>query len=108
MKAGTEHIGHPFVSQKLILSADAAAVALDAKFLKKYLLQVEIKTTSDNAVTFSIASHLGATLFTTTTTAATTGEVAQPTAYYAITGIPTYTLSGLGSGSATIVVTATI
>ena len=104
--AGAYKLPSKAVVEKLSLSADASGVALDDAFQGNYLFQVEIYTSADDAVTFSIASETGTTLFTTTTTAATSGEIDGPDAYYMITGAATYTLSGLGSGTATILITA--
>lgn len=96
-----------FITQVLTLSADASAVALDATLSGGYLCQVEIFASADDAMTFTINSALGTQLFTTTTTAATSGEISTPTAFWAIPEgqTPTYTLSGLGSGTVTIEVT---
>lgn len=94
-----------YVTQVLSLSADASDVSLDAALIGGTLFHVEILTSADNAVTFSIKSGLGTTMLTKTTTAATTGEYASPSDRYAINRLPTYTLSGLGSGTATIEIT---
>jgi len=95
------------VTQVLSLSADATDASFNADLAGRYLYQVEIVTSLDDAVTFTINSALGTQLFTTTTTTATDGEVSTPTTFYTITKnrTPTYTLSGLGSGTATIEVT---
>lgn len=94
-------------TQYLELSADDSSVDLDQRLAGGYLTQVEIYSSADDAMTFTIYSHLGTTLFTTTTTAATSGEIETPDAFYFIpvATTPTYTLSGLGSGTVTIEIT---
>lgn len=94
-----------YVTQKLVLSADAEDVALGSNLVGGYLFSVEIISSADDAVTFSIKSSLGTVLFTTTTTVATSGEISGPQAYWVINGVPTYTLSGLVSGTVTIEIT---
>jgi hypothetical protein len=91
--------------QTLTLSADASAVDLDASLIGGFLYSIEIYASADDAMTFSIASHLGTTLYTTTTTGATSGQIETPTAFWPISDIPTYTLSGLGSGTVTVEIT---
>lgn len=94
-------------TEYMTLSADASGVLLDPRLAGGYLTQVEIYSSADDAMTFSIDSHLGTELFTITTTAATGGEIATPTAFWWIPKAtsPTYTLSGLGSGTVTIEIT---
>lgn len=94
-----------YVTQKLDLSADASAVALTDDLVGGYLFSVEILTSADDVVTFTIDSGIGTVLFTDTTVAATAGEIANPTGYWPINSQPNYTLSGLGAGTATIEIT---
>jgi hypothetical protein len=91
----------------LATTSTLSAVPLDWKLAGSYLYQVELLTSLDDTVTFAITSSLGVTLFTTTTTAATSGAITMPVAFYAITpgDQATWTLTGLGSGTATIKVT---
>lgn len=96
------------VTESLTLGANVTGSALPAILKGGYLYQVEVKATDDDAVTFSIASENGSTLYTTTTSAATTGEVGQPTAYWWIhpTEAATYTLSSFsGTGTITVLIT---
>jgi hypothetical protein len=95
------------ITESLSLSADDSDVALSTKLRGGYLFQVEVFTSADDAVTFTINSALGTQLFTMTTTAATSGEIEQPDYFYYVptNRTPTYTLSGLGSGTATIEIT---
>lgn len=102
--AGAKKLPGGSIVEVLSLSADASAVALSTEFIGQYIYQIEIKTSADDAVVFTINSESGSTLFTKTTTAATSGEIGQPSGYYLITGPATYTLSGLGSGTAIITV----
>ena len=104
--AGVEHFEAGHRSETLTLSADDSSVALSEDFVGYYLFQIEIFASADDAVTFSLNSEVGTQLFTTTTTAATSGEIKGPSAYYLITGPMDYTLSGLGSGTVTIVISA--
>ena len=87
------------------LSADDSDVSLPASLIGGTLYCVEVKTSDDDAITFTIKSHLGSTMLTGTTSGATSGEYIDATRYRAINGLPTYTLAGLGSGTATIEVT---
>lgn len=101
-REGTDVI---YRTQQIVLSADASTVDLSTFLVGGYLFSVEIFTSLDDAVTFSINSAVGTVLFTDTTTAATSGEISSPSGYWPINGTPNYTLSGLGSGTATIEVT---
>ena len=94
-------------TETLTLSADGSAQEFEASVSGSYLYQVEILTSDDDAVTFTINSALGTQLYTTTTTSATSGEIELASNYYSISKhrTPTYTLSGLGTGTATIEVT---
>ena len=94
--------GGGYVKQTLTLSADATDQSLEASLIGGTLFTVQIVTSADDAVTFTIKSNRGTTMLTTTTTSATSGEWASPSDRYPIDGLPTYTLSGLGSGTATI------
>ena len=98
-----------YITQTMTLSADASAVYLGGNLCGGYLFSVEIISTADDAMTFSIASQNGTTLYTTTTTAATSGQIENPTGMWPMnctgTDRPTYTLSGLGSGSVVIEIT---
>lgn len=89
----------------LTLTADASDVDLHSDLLGGYLYSVEIYASADDALTFTVNSGLGTELYTTTTTGATSGEIGIPTAYYPITRMPTYTVSGIGSGTVTVEVT---
>lgn len=95
------------ITEALTLTADAAAVALPSNLSGGYLYAVEINSTADDAMTFSISSALGTTLFTRTTSGAIAGEIAHPSGYWPIPRgtTATYTLAGLGAGSVTIYVT---
>lgn len=94
-------------TQVLTPTADASAQDFNAQVAGSYLYSVEIKTSTDDALTFTIYSGLGTQLFTRTTTAATSGDISMPTAFWPITRdrTPNWTLSGLGSGTITIEVT---
>ena len=97
------------VTLQLTPSADASAQPFNASIAGSCLYQVEIKATDDDAVTFTINSALGTPLYTTTTSAATTGEIGHPAAFWAIPkdSVPTWTLSDFsGTGDLTIEVTA--
>jgi len=95
------------ISETLTLTANASAVALHERLAGGYLYAVEIYSTGDDAMTFTINSELGTQLFTMTTTAATSGEIKQPTAFWPIVygTTPTYTLTGFSGTTVTIVVT---
>lgn len=101
-----------FVVETLALDDNATTQNLDVKFIGTYIYQARIEGTADDAVTFSVngkqlnASTTGATLLTKTTTAATSGEMATPSAYYVITDRPTYTISGVDSGTIYVRITA--
>lgn len=95
-----------FVVETLTPTADAASQQFVAPMNGTYLMAVEIKSSVDDAVTFTINSGLGTELFTTTTTAATSGEIKAATDRWPVYGTPTWTLSGFsGAGTLTIVVT---
>lgn len=94
-----------YVTQKLVLSADATAVNLSDDLVGGYLHSVEIFTSNDDIVVFSIDSGIGTVLFTDTTAAATSGEISSPTGAWPINSTPNYTLSGLGAGTATVEIT---
>jgi len=95
-----------FVIETLAPTADASAQAFVAPCQGTYLMSVEIKAASDDAMTFTINSAEGTVLFTTTTTAATDGEISAADDRWPITGVPTWTLSGYsGSGALKIIVT---
>jgi len=102
-----------YITQILYLSADGSA-SLGNNLCGGYLFSAEVFTSADDAVTFSIASRYGTVMLTGTTTAATSGEYIDPTAYRPMNcnsdslssnDNPQYTLSGLGSGTAIIEVT---
>jgi hypothetical protein len=105
--AGVKTLSTPGIMkvQTLTLSADASSVDLSPELVGFYGYTVEIHTSADDAVTFTIDSCLGTELFTTTTTGATSGEISSWPTPWPITCTPTYTLSGLGSGTATVVIT---
>lgn len=92
---------------ELVLGGDVTAALLPDILRGAYLYQIEVKTSDDDAVTFAINSEIGSTLYTTTTSAGTTGEVGQPTAYYWIhwNEAATYTLSSMSSGTAQVKIT---
>jgi len=98
-----------YVTQVLTLSADDADEPLEKVLCGGYLFSVEVLSTLDDAMTFTIFSRLGTTIFTTTTTAATSGEIKNPSGYWPMnktkTTLPTYTLADLGSGTVTIEIT---
>ena len=94
-----------YVTQKLDLSADASAVNLSEDLVGGYLFSVEIFTSADDAVTFTIDSGIGTVLFTNTTVTATAGDIANPSGYWPINSLPNYTLAGLGAGTATVEIT---
>lgn len=91
-----------YITQRLSLSADASAVDLNDNLVGGYLFSVEIFTSADDAVTFTINTGIGSPIYTTTTTAATNGETPVVTDRFTINSTPNYTLSGLGSGTITI------
>lgn len=105
IKSHMEVPNRMITTQVLVLSANAAAIDLDHKLNGGYLFAVEVFASADDAVTFTINSGLGTELYTTTTSAATSGEIGYPSAYWPITRTANYTLSGLGSGSVTVEVT---
>lgn len=96
-----------FVNQTISLTDNAAAVDFNAMLVGGYLYAIEIFSVSDDVVTFTINSALGTVLYTTTTTAATDGEIENPTGYWPIVKgqTPTYTLTDFTGTSITIVVT---
>lgn len=91
-------------TETLTLSANASGVSFDGRVCGSWLNAIEIYASADDAVTFTINSYLGTQLYTTTTTSATSGEIGVPTQFWPIpkNQTPTYTLSGLGSGTVTI------
>jgi hypothetical protein len=95
---------HSFIDT-ISISADGSA-ALPANWKGWYLTQVHVLTSLDDAVTLTINQHNGGQWGTITTTAATSGEYMNSDASSGecryITGTPTYTLSGLGSGTLTL------
>lgn len=95
-----------FSTETLTITADASGVDFtDVRILGSVLYCVELKTTLDDAITFSMNTATGAQIFTKTTTAATGGEIGYPPMLYPIHEMPKYTVSGLGSGSLTVKVT---
>jgi hypothetical protein len=95
-------------TQTITVTADFSDTVLHASLAGGYLFQVAIKTTLDESVTFAIANELGCPLFSESWSAAATGEAPKsPSSYFWIPAgtSPTATLSGLGSGSATIQIT---
>lgn len=98
-------LGHSFIDT-ITISADGSAVALPSYWKGWYLAQVFLLASADDAFTITINQHNGGRVGTITTTAATTGEYMPSDAATAecryITGTPTYTLSGLGSGTITL------
>lgn len=93
------------ISERITLTDNVANASLPSNLRGGYLFAVEVKSTLDNAVVVTIKSELGTTLYTTTTTGAIAGEIGNPSSYWPLNGIPTYTVSGLGSGSVTIEIT---
>lgn len=88
----------------LTTDADFSNMQFPAGFTSGYLFQIEIKTSADDAVTYTIASGLGTTLYTTTTSAAKSGEIGAPDTYWfmqADEGVKS-TLANMASGTATI------
>lgn len=95
-----------YYTQTLTFPGTATTGNLHADHIGGYLFSYEIKASADDAMTFAVASHLGTVLFTRTTTAATDGEIANPTGYWPINGIPTYALTNFsGTGTVTVEVT---
>ena len=96
-----------FISQTITLTDNAAAVDLNTMLAGGYLFAIEIFSVGDDAVTFTINSSLGTTLFTKTTTAATDGEIANPSGYWPIVkkASPNYTLTDFTGSAITIIVT---
>lgn len=88
--------------EKLSLSSNAIDVSLSNQFVGAFLYSVQIKTSDDDIITFTVKSSLGTPLYTITTSTATVGVDNGVGFYHVFTGAPTYTLSGLGSGTATI------
>ena len=90
------------------VSADFSGTDLEDRMSGGFLYQVGIKTTLDESVTFTVTSASGFPLFSESWTAAATGEEPKlPSGFFWIpTGsTPNATLSGLGSGTATIEIT---
>jgi len=71
----------------------------------KYLFTYDIKTSLDDAVTLTILSRNGTTLQAITTTGATSGEAGKFTTSWLLSGGEQFTLTGIGSGTATVDVT---
>jgi hypothetical protein len=98
-----------YISETLTLSDNASAVALPSNLIGGNLFSVEIKASADDSVVFTINSRLGTVLFTKTTSTAVTGVIESPLGYWALNKVgtagPTYTLSGLGSGTVQIEIT---
>jgi len=96
-----------FVNQTITLTDNAASVDLNNMLAGGYLYAIEIFSVGDDVVTFTINSELGTALYTTTTTAANSGEIENPTGYWPIVNgsLPNYTLTGFTGTSITIVVT---
>lgn len=93
-------MSHSFV-ETLSLSADGSG-SLTSDSFGCYLVQVEVSASADDAITLTLNTETGTQIGTITTSAATTGEFMALSAYRYITDTPTYTLSGLGSGTATV------
>jgi len=96
-----------FISQTITLTDNAAAVDFSTMLGGGYLFAVEILAVGDDAVTVKINSALGTELFTRTTTAATDGEIANPSGYWPIGKGSTanYTLTDFTGSAITIIVT---
>jgi hypothetical protein len=101
-----------YVTQVLELSADGSG-DLGTELCGGYLFSVEITTSTDDAVTFTIDSRLGTELFSRTTTAATSGEIANPSGFWPMNydtddtanDYPTYELADMSGGTATAEIT---
>ena len=93
------------ISERITLTDNIANEPLPSNLRGGYLFAVEVKSTADDAVVVTIKSELGTTLYTTTTTGAIAGEIGYPSSYWPLNGVPTYTVSGLGSGSVTLEIT---
>jgi len=96
------------VTQEMTWSANAT-VNLSGKLSPGYLYQVTIKTSADESVTFVIKDSYGNELFNRSWTAAATGEAPKfPTGFFHIPkgSRCTGTLSGLGSGTAKVLITS--
>jgi hypothetical protein len=88
----------------ITVSANAANQAFEVSFTGSYLYQIEMLSSIDTTVQLTILSHLGTTLYDSTsadwTLATGNGGVPQfPSDSYAITGNLKYTVAGLGSGT---------
>lgn len=96
-----------FIYDTLEPAADASDQQFNISLMGSYLYQYEIKTSADDIVTFTVKSAEGSTLFAVTTSGATSGEIGFFDDFWALTGRPTWTLSGLGSGTIKIIITCT-
>ena len=94
-----------YVTQKLTLSANAGPVDLEEYMVGGVLYSVELVSSADDAVTFTLNTGNGAVMATITTTGATNGEWMFPDDRYPINSVPNYTLSGLGSGTVEVDIT---
>ena len=95
-----------YFTQTLTIPSDSATGSLSADHIGGQLFSVEIISSDDDTVKFDILSHIGTTLFTRTTTAATSGEIANPTGFWPVNGIMTYALTSFsGTGTVTIEIT---
>lgn len=95
---------------EITLSADVSDALLPSVMLGNYVYQGEVSSSADDVVTFTIDSDQGNPYYSITTSAATSASatnISQPVAYYWIgkDEVATYSLSGLGSGTVTIIVT---
>jgi len=86
------------------VTADAGGVAntafLDADKLRDgyHLLSVEMVSATDDAFTVTITTPRGTPLFSKTTTAATTGEIKSPAAFWPIYDTPWVDVTDLAAG----------
>jgi hypothetical protein len=79
---------------------------MERQHVGQYLFQVEVITSSDDAVTIKIETVWGTDLIPeTTTSAATGGEFIIPAAYYAIVGTPTITTTNVSGGNTQLKIT---
>jgi hypothetical protein len=94
-----------YISEVLNLSANASGVALPDNLISGNLFSVEVKASVDDAVTFTINSPLGTSLFSATTSGAVLGEIESPAGFWVLNPGCTYTLSGLGPGTVQVEIT---
>ncbi|MBC2712068.1 MAG: hypothetical protein HGJ94_14110 [Desulfosarcina sp.] len=98
-----------FTDQVVTLTADASAVALDTAFLGTALYTVYVYSTADTSITVSIDITVGSGTVNAATLSAIDATSGHPHTFatdWPVTGIPQYTVSGIGSGTVYIVLAA--